>query len=163
VRLHLVGADADGFGARHLARVGSERVVLHGRLDDQALDRLRRSCGIAVVPSRFESFGLVVLEAWAAGLAVVASRAGALGEVVGDAGIIVPAANPEALATALVNLLREEGQRRLLAGRGCARLTTMFSPIAMATTSIAAYETAIAHRTHIGEASSTRRSPPYAR
>jgi glycosyltransferase involved in cell wall biosynthesis len=144
VRLHLVGADADGFGARHLARVGGERVMLHGRLDDQALERLRRSCGIAVVPSRFESFGLVVLEAWAAGLAVVASRAGALGEVVGEAGVLVPPEDAAALGEALSALLSDGARRQELARSGMAKVADRHAPQAYAAATLAAYGQAIA-------------------
>ncbi len=72
---------------------------------------------VAVVPSIWaEAFGYAAVEALAAGTPVVASRSGALPEVVpkGQAGLLVPPGEPEPLAEALVKLLREDELRRRL-------------------------------------------------
>jgi glycosyltransferase involved in cell wall biosynthesis len=134
--LHLVGRDPSGFGARMLARHGVDQVIAHGQLTDGALAALRPRCGIQVVPSRFESFGLVVLEAWAAGLAVVASAAGALPEVVGDAGIVTPGT---ALAAALDRLLGDPARRDALVWAGRRRLLDRHAPRRFAEATLAAY------------------------
>jgi glycosyltransferase involved in cell wall biosynthesis len=145
-RLHLVGSDSAGFGAAAIARWGGSGIVRHGSLTDAALARVAAGCGIQVVPSRYESFGITVLEGWRAGLAVVASDAGALPEVVGDAGIVVPAGQPEPLAAALIGLLDAPHRRHELAARGARRLGSCFNPGAMAEASISAYRAAIQRR-----------------
>ena len=75
------------------------------------------SVAIAVVPSLCEAFGLVALEALGCGVPVVASDVGGLAEIVedGKSGILVPPNDPEALANALINLLRDEPLRLQLA------------------------------------------------
>lgn len=147
--LHLVGRDPVGWGAEQIARHGASQIRVHGQLSDSDLAALRTRCALQVVPSRFESFGIVVLEAWAAGLAVVASSAGALPEVVGNAGVLVPAGRSQPLAAALMALLDDPQRRRELTTRGAVRLRSCFSPAGMAAASVAAYRRAI-HRRHAG-------------
>jgi glycosyltransferase involved in cell wall biosynthesis len=125
--LHLVGPDHAGFGAAQLARHGAAGVEVHGRLEAEALDAVRRQCRIQVVPSRFESFGLVVLEAFAAGLAVVAAEAGGLPEAVGEAGELVPPGDAAALARALGDLLADPALCASLVTQGRRRLRTHFA------------------------------------
>ncbi len=137
--LHLVGADRHGFGAACLGRFGSGGVVAHGRIDDAALAALRQRCAIQAVPSRFESFGMVVLEAWASGLAVVAASGGALTEVVGDAGSLVAVDDAPAFANALLAMLGDAGLRARTVALGTGRLDGLFSPVALARASLAAY------------------------
>ena len=91
---------------------------------------LLAAADVAVVPSLWvEGFGYVALEAMCAGLPVVASRVGGLPEVVvhGETGLLVPAGDSEALAEALVQVLRDPDLRRSLgdAGRRRARLFTV--------------------------------------
>ena len=74
------------------------------------------------LPSVQEGFGIVFLEAMAAGLPVVACRAAAVPEVVrdGETGVLVPPRDPEALAGALGGLLRIRRGRRRSARRAAA-------------------------------------------
>ena len=67
-----------------------EKVVFTGRITDLELQRLYLSAWIYVQPSITEGFGLPVLEAMAYGVPVISSDGGALPEVVGEAGIVVP-------------------------------------------------------------------------
>jgi alpha-1,3-rhamnosyl/mannosyltransferase len=69
-------------------------------------------------PSRYEGFGLPPLEAMAAGTAVVATRTGALPDVLGDAALFVESGDAEQLAAALADVLTDIAVRDSLADRG---------------------------------------------
>lgn len=100
-----------------LADVVSFRV----NLPDTELAELVRSAEIACVPSRYEGFSLPAMEAMACGTPVLATDAGALPEVVADAGLLVPTEDAAALATALARLLDHPAERAELATRGLQR------------------------------------------
>jgi glycosyltransferase involved in cell wall biosynthesis len=92
-----------------------------------------------VLPSRWEGFGLVLLEAMAAGRPIVASQVSAIPEVLGEAGVLVPPDNPAALAAALGALLADAPRRALLAAAGRARLARHFAPETMIAATEALY------------------------
>ena len=69
-------------------------------------------------PSRYEGFGLPPLEAMAAGIAVVAGRAGSLPEVLGDGALLVDPLDDDALADALRHLLDDAATRAALVACG---------------------------------------------
>ncbi len=71
------------------------------------------SVDVAVVPSLYESFGLVALEALACGLPVIAAAAGGLKEIIvdGECGLLVPPGDAAALTRALRLLLTDESLR----------------------------------------------------
>lgn len=103
------------------ARHAQVRVHFSGAPDDAALACLYAGAAVFAYPSRYEGFGLPLLEAMACGAPVLAARAGSIPEVVGDAGIL---ADPDAEAematgiarliddTDLANQFREAGRRR---------------------------------------------------
>jgi alpha-1,3-rhamnosyl/mannosyltransferase len=76
---------------------------------------------LLVMPSRDEGFGIPGLEAMSAGVPVVASRRGALPEVLGDAGTLVDPDDAEALATAMHRMLTDDAFAAACADRGLAR------------------------------------------
>lgn len=82
---------------------------------------LYRLASVFAFPSFYEGFGLPPLEAMAAGLPVVASHAGALGEVIGDAGMLTDPYRPAELADALATVLDSPALASLYAARGRAR------------------------------------------
>ena len=70
------------------------------------------------VPGWLEQFGRVVVEGQAAGVPAVASASGALPDVVGDTGLLVPPGDPGALGAALARFLDEPGPVGAAPGRG---------------------------------------------
>lgn len=100
-----------------------ERICLVGAVD-QLADEFHNA-DLFVLPSRFEGYGMVFAEALAAGLPVVAARAGAVPDVVPEsAGLMVPPDDTEALTAALHSLLtREDLRRQLQAGARSAATT----------------------------------------
>ncbi|MDO8862771.1 glycosyltransferase family 4 protein [Haliea sp. E1-2-M8] len=82
---------------------------------------------IAVVPSIYEGFGLPAGEAMACGVPVVSTDGGALPEVVGDAGIIVPVRDADALEQAIESLLLDPQRREQLGVAGRQRILERFS------------------------------------
>jgi glycosyltransferase involved in cell wall biosynthesis len=105
---------------QEIARMGlSERVRVVGFADEAELPAAYRRFDVVVVPSLetpgwIEQFGRVAVEAMAAGRAVVASQSGALPEVIGDAGVLVPPGDPAALAATLVRLAADRPERQRL-------------------------------------------------
>ena len=101
-------------------RQGCEgRVHFHGKVPPQDLYGFLARADILVVPSRFESFGLTVIEGFAFGKAVVAARAGGMAEIVddGNTGLLTEPGDFEALAETLDRLIAD---RELRARLGCA-------------------------------------------
>ncbi len=87
-----------------------EKVIRCGVLRDHELAELYRRATLFVFPSLYEGFGLPLLEAMSVGACVVARQASAMAEVVGDAGVLVETAEPEALAAAIAKLLGDNGK-----------------------------------------------------
>ena len=113
--LWLVGADAgSGASLRALAHsLGvADRVTFTGPVDDSELRRIYRSAGAIVVPSVYEGFGLAALEGLAHGRPTLVADCGALPEVIGAAGIALPAHDPRAWANAFATIDDSEPARR---------------------------------------------------
>jgi glycosyltransferase involved in cell wall biosynthesis len=107
------GPEREALAARARSGGPAAGVSFAGHVDDDELARLRAGAAIALVPSRSaETFGLAAAEAMAAGLPVVASRAGALAELVEDTALVAPG-DAQALAQAIGRLLgdRDAGER----------------------------------------------------
>lgn len=99
-----VSEQAERFGLR-------DRIKFTGALAHAELMAIIASSDVVVIPSRFEGFGLVALEAMALARSIVASDAGGLPETIGDAGLIVRAGDSRALATAIRTLCADPVMR----------------------------------------------------
>jgi glycogen(starch) synthase len=105
-----------------------KRVHFAGRVDHDELLQLMRRADAAVLPSHYEPFGIAALEAAAAGIPLVTSNVGGLGEAVidGETGVSFPPRDIAALAAAVRRVLDDPGaaQQRAIAARE--RLTSDF-------------------------------------
>jgi glycosyltransferase involved in cell wall biosynthesis len=119
------------------------RVVELGYVSDARRRWLLKQARCLVFPSHYEGFGLPVLEAMASGTPVIATSAGAIPEVAGDAAWLVDPANPEQLASAILELLANEDLINELREKGRVRFRT-FSWQRMAKEMVAIYQRALA-------------------
>ena len=124
--LRLVVAGPDGWGTSAfedaLARTAHRgRVVRLGWVEDPERGALLHGAWAYAYPSLYEGFGFPPLEAMAAGVPVVATTAGALPEVLGDAARMVEPGDVDALAAALLRL-DDAGERTALVQRGHRRV-----------------------------------------
>ena len=149
-RLLVVGNGPEAGALRDLARSAGvdERVVWMGMRDKLETRRLFAAMDLAVVPSRFEGFGLAAAEAQAAGLPVVAADVDGLREVIddGETGLLVPPEDPGAFAKAIVRLLGDPGAARELGRQGRIRVGRLFPVERFARTTLTFYDNALSSR-----------------
>jgi len=128
VKLTIVGTAAlESESERLVKEYGLEDVtVFTGGIDKEELIRCYSTAEIAVVPSLYEGFGFPAAEAMSCGLPVVATTAGALPEVTGETGILVPPADSDALAVAIKRLLDDEQLRKRMGEAGRKRIERNF-------------------------------------
>jgi glycosyltransferase involved in cell wall biosynthesis len=125
IELEVIGPDpADSSLARIVRDLGLEdRVRLLGRMPPGLVATRLWNADVFVLPSRREALGVAVLEAMAAGVAVVSTRVGGIPEIVrnGDEGVLVMPDDVSSLADALGTLLDDPSRRRALRVAGVRR------------------------------------------
>jgi O-antigen biosynthesis alpha-1,3-rhamnosyltransferase len=99
----------------------SGALILLGDVAEDTLLSLYRGAALLVYPSRYEGFGLPLIEAMASGLPVIAARAGASPEVVADAGILLDPDDEEGFARSIARVLLDDDYAKALAGAGTQR------------------------------------------
>lgn len=121
----LVLVTSPRWGEATLAALDSLRVrddiIVTGSVPGADLAPLYSGADCFVFPSRYEGFGLPVLEAMACGTPVIASTGGALPEVVGDAGAVFDPEDPIALAETMCRIVGDVSLRAGMTARGLAR------------------------------------------
>jgi glycosyltransferase involved in cell wall biosynthesis len=120
-----------------------DQVTFASGLPDMEYARILASAQVAVIPSMYEGFSLPAVEHMASGTPLIASRAGALPEVTGDAALLVPPGDAEELSAALGALLDDEPARARLASAGLARVRERFAWPAVAAATEALYQKVI--------------------
>jgi glycosyltransferase involved in cell wall biosynthesis len=145
IRLTVVGMPKKNGSIEKLIRkLGIGRLITFtGRIDNMEFVRQYARASVAVVPSVYEGFGIPAGEAMACGLPVISTTGGALPEVVGNAGILVPPADPEALVKTIMELLDNPGRAEKLGRAGFKRVRTLFTWEKAAERTIEAYMEAI--------------------
>lgn len=134
-RLVLAGGPA-GWNAADLPRQWlpseclpfADRIHFTGWLSTQEVDEWYRRADIQVIPSRYEPFGMVVLEGMLHGLPIIATSVGGPAAILEDGrtGLLIPPFNPEALAGALLRLLESPELRRRLGAEAAAEVRAMW-------------------------------------
>ncbi len=145
IRLIVIGSPKKKSGIVKLGEeleIGSS-VTFTGRIDNQKFVREYAKAALAVVPSVYEGFGLPAGEAMACGVPVIRTTGGALPEVVGNAGIVVPPADSDALAKAITELLDNPEMAGSLAAAGYKRVQENFTWKRAAEKTVEAYREAI--------------------
>ncbi len=129
LELVVVGKGSDDNTVRKLiSNLGiQDYVKLLGEIETPELVNQYRMAGIVVIPSTYEGFGLPAAEAMACGAPVIATTAGALPEVVGDAGLLVPPADVKALTEAISALINNPHKRKHLSEAGRRRIVEKFN------------------------------------
>lgn len=118
-------------------------IVLSGLVTDDELAALYNGATLVVHPSRYEGFGLPVIEAMHCGTPVITTTASSLPEVAGDAGLLVDPNDPTAFAEAIEELLDDPAQRADMAAAGLEQVKR-FDVDQLGRATLASYREAVA-------------------
>ncbi|MDO3645959.1 glycosyltransferase family 4 protein [Nocardia mangyaensis] len=148
VELRLVARlEPNGPTEKLIAELGIADIVTPvSGVSDEQLAELLASAELACIPSMYEGFSLPAVEAMASGTPLVASRAGALPEVVGECAALVEPGDVDALTRVLGELLTDPGRRDRMGAAGRERVLALFSWAAVAARTVEVYQRAIARR-----------------
>lgn len=129
IRLTVIGSPKKDGLIERLARELNFNGALRftGWIEQKDFARYYAEATMAVIPSLYEGFGMPAGEAMACGTPVISTAGGALPEVVGDAGIIVPPGDAHALEQAILFLLDNPEKRQELAQAGMRRVRNAFT------------------------------------
>jgi len=134
---------ANGLKQQIAAAGLQSRIVITGELENAEVERWYQRLTIYAFTSRNEGFGLTLIEAMAAGAALVAARAGAAEFVVenGVTGVLIPPGDADALVAALEPLMRDPSSAQAMGERARTRVVEKFSLDAEANAIAAVYRT----------------------
>jgi glycosyltransferase involved in cell wall biosynthesis len=145
IQLTIVGTpQKNGYSQELIQKLGiGNRITFTGRIADKQFVREYAKATAAVVPSVYEGFGLPVAEAMACAVPVISTTGGALPEVVGNAGLLVPPADHRALANAILTILEQPQLAQKLGRAGYQRVHQHFTWLKAAQKTVAVYREAI--------------------
>jgi len=145
VKLTVIGEPKkNGTIKKLVAQLGIGDIVhFTGHIKNEEFAGYYSNATIAVVPSLYEGFGLPAAEAMACGVPLISTSGGALPEVVGDAGIIVPPADSASLAREIIFLFNNPNQRKKMAKAGIERVNSVFNWSIAAKQTVKVYREAI--------------------
>ena len=145
IKLVVVGAlRKNGEIERLLTKLGIKKhVTFTGRIGNDDFVQHYAKAFLAIVPSVYEGFGFPAGEAMACGLPVISTTGGALPEVVGNAGMLVPPANPGALVKAILTLMDHPEQAEQMGRAGFKRIRDRFTWKRAAEMTVEAYRETI--------------------
>jgi glycosyltransferase involved in cell wall biosynthesis len=145
-RLYVLGAGPQRQSLENLAReMGlADRVAFDKPIPSTQMPAYLTGLDVLVLPSRTrphwkEQFGRVLVEAMACGVPVIGSTCGEIPQIIGDAGLIFPEEDANALREALLRLQRDDNLRRDLAERGRARVLAHYTQKQVAAATVDVY------------------------
>jgi glycosyltransferase involved in cell wall biosynthesis len=129
LKLVVVGQTlGDGVTEKLMDKLGvTGAVTFRNQIETSELIQLYRSATLVAVPSTYEGFGIPAAEAMSCGAPLVSTTAGALPEVVGDAGILIPPADSAALTAAIAQLMESPAKRSEYSVLGRKRIIEKFN------------------------------------
>jgi glycogen synthase len=135
------------FLERHAKQDLLEKVVFEGRVSDEEVREAYSRCDIFVAPSRFESFGLVFLEAMREGKPVIGCAAGGMPEIIAHEknGLLVKPNSEDSLKAAILRLIQDGACREAMGRSGRRIFEETFTSARMAQKSARLYELAAAN------------------
>lgn len=146
LELTVIGTLREGLTKKRLIKLGIlDKVKFVSGVSDEEITDLYAQSTVAITPSVYEGFGYPAGEAMSSEMAVVSTTGGSLPEVVGDAGLLVPPKDPEALAGAIATYLDNPGLRLEMGKKARERIVTKFNWPRAAREVTAIYHRAIAN------------------
>lgn len=144
----LAGVNMKDYLCSHIPQRYHDRMEFTGKVPLNTIPQYLAETDICVFPSRWESFGFVVLEAMSAGRAVVCTGNGGMAELVnrGEFGLLVPPKAPKEIAAQVNFLLANPGLRQELGRRARLEGLRRFMPSAVIPVQLRSYERAIERR-----------------
>jgi glycosyltransferase involved in cell wall biosynthesis len=141
-----LGTYSEAFRQKHGAQDWARRVRFHGELARASLEQKLAACDMFVAPSRYESFGLVLVEAMRYGKACISSDIGGITEIVeeGVTGLLTPRGDVAALAKAISRLADDDRLRADMGVNGLRRYQQKFTNELQASRAVAAYRAILA-------------------
>jgi glycosyltransferase involved in cell wall biosynthesis len=129
----------------------SDRVVFTGRISQDLLPHAYAASALVVLPSLMEGFGISLLESMAAGRPCVATRVGAIPEILkhGETGLLVEPANPQELGDAIGTLLSDPALRAAMGKKGQETVKREFSLERMTSDTLQVYRELVVDRRSI--------------